>query len=300
MDWLNYQHLLYFRTVVKEGGISRAAEKLRLRPHTISAQLKLLQSSLGQALFEKSGRQLVLTQAGHRALRYCDEIFRLGDDLRSDLAGRDHGRAPFLVGVADSLPKLLAVRLLAPLHQGPQAVRLVCEEDKSERLVASLAVQELDVVLSDRPAPPTVRVRAYSHFLGECGVSFLASPKLAAQRKGSFPAKLRGAPMLLPTESSALRRALELWRETEGLEWSLRGEFEDSALLKLFAREGLGIVPVPTVAEKEACRQFGLRLVGRSEAVRERFYAITVERKVANPLLQRVMENASERVFGKA
>lgn len=300
MDWLNYQHLLYFRTVVKEGGISRAAEKLRLRPHTISAQLKLLQANLGQALFEKSGRQLVLTQAGHRALRYCDEIFRLGDDLQSDLAGRDLGRAPFLVGLADNLPKLLAVRLLAPLSMGADAVRLVCEEDKPERLVARLAVQELDVVLSDSPAPPTVRVKAYSHFLGECGVSFLAAAPLAARLKGAFPRNLNNAAMVLPYEGSALRRGLELWREAQGLQWSVRGEFEDSALLKLFGHEGLGVVPVPTVAEKDACRQFGLRLVGRSEAVRERFYAITVERKVANPLLQKVMENASERVFGKA
>lgn len=300
MDWLNYQHLLYFRTVVKEGSISRAADKLSLRPHTISAQLKVLQASLGQTLLVKSGRQLVLTQAGHRALRYCDEIFRLGDDLQSDLAGHAQGRAPFRVGLADSLPKLLAVRLLAPISQGPDAVRLVCEQDKPGRLVASLALQELDVVLSDRPAPPTARVKAYSHHLGECGVSFLAAPALAARLKGGFPSRLQGANVLLPAEGSALRRALELWREAQGLDWAVRGEFADSALLKLFAREGLGVAPVPLVAEKEVCRQFGLRLVGRSEEVRERFYAITVERKVANPLLQRVMENASERVFGKA
>jgi LysR family transcriptional activator of nhaA len=301
VEWLNYHHLLYFWSVAREGGVSRASAALRLAQPTISTQIRLLEESLGEKLFRREGRRLLLTDVGRVVYRYADEIFGLGRELLDTLKGRQTGRPLRLtVGVADVVPKLVTHRLLEPVRALPGGVHLVCVEDKPERLVASLALHELDVVLSDAPVDPGVRVRVFHHLLGECGVSLLAAPLLAAKLRRRFPRSLDGAPLLLPTENTVLRRALEQWFDGQRVRPRVVAEFEDSALLKTFALKGDGAFVAPLAIEGEVCAVYGVRRVGRIEGVRERFYAITAERRLAHPAVVALSEAARRQVFGSA
>lgn len=299
MEWLNYHHLLYFWTVAREGSLAAASARLHLAQSTVSGQIRSLEESLGEKLFVRSGRRLVLTEMGRVVFRYAEEIFTLGRELRDAVQGRPVGRPlSLVVGVADVVPKLVARRLLEPALRLSEPIRLVCREDKPERLLAQLAVHELDVVLSDGPVDPSISVRAFSHLLGDCGVAFFAKPKLAAVHARRFPMSLDGAPMLLPTENTALRRSLDQWFAARGIRPSVVGEFEDSALLKVFGQTGLGIFPAPSVIAAEVQRQYQVRLVGRVDDVRERFYAISVERKLKHPAVIAISEEARHVLFG--
>ena len=299
MEWLNYHHLHYFWAVAREGSLARACRELRLAPSTVSGQIHALEGSLGEKLFSRTGRQLVLTETGRVVFRYAEEIFTLGRDLRDAVKGRPVGRPMSLVvGVADVVPKLVARRLLEPALRSPEPVRLVCREDKPDRLFAELAVHNLDVVLSDAPVGPSIRIRAFSHLLGECGVTFLATPELAAAHKRRFPKSLDGAPLLLPTETTALRRALDHWFGARGVRPKVVGEFDDSALLTECGETGLGIFPVPSVVADTVKRTYGVERVGSADPVRERFYAISVERKLTHPAVVAISEEARERLFG--
>src|SRR5215218_6855021 len=219
MEWLNYHHLLYFWTVVREGGVSRAAEKLRLAQPTVSAQVKLLEDTLGESLFDRQGRRLVLTDTGRIVYRYADEIFGIGHELMETLKGRTPGRPLQLtVGVANAVPKLIVHRLLQPAFMGgDQQVHLECREDSTEALLAELATHALDVVISDVPPPPHVRVKVFGHVLGESDTTFFAAAHLAAKLRRRFPQSLNDAPILLPTPSMTLRRALDQWLDAEDL-----------------------------------------------------------------------------------
>jgi LysR family transcriptional regulator, transcriptional activator of nhaA len=284
MEWLNYHHLLYFWTVTREGSLARASAELRLAQSTISGQIRALERSLGEELFTKSGRKLVPTEIGRTVFRYADEIFGLGRELQDTLKGRSSGRPlRLVVGVADVVPKLVARRLLAPALELETQVRLVCREDKPDRLLAELALHELDIVLADAPAIPSIRIRAFDHLLGESGIELFATPKLAAAHRKRFPRSLDGAPLLLPTENTSLRRALDQWFATRGLRPNVVGEFEDSALLAVFGQTGSGIFPVHSFIADEVQRQYQVRPVGRLNGVTERFYAISVERKLKHP-----------------
>jgi LysR family transcriptional activator of nhaA len=285
MEWLNYHHLLYFWTVVREGGVSRAAEKLRLAQPTVSAQLRQLEAALGDKLFERHGRHLVLTEVGRLVYRYADEIFGLGRELLEALKGRPSAERPLplSVGVANAVPKLIVHRLLLPAVSGEQAVHLVCREDSTETLLGELATHALDVVITDVPAPAHVRVKVFSHLLGESDTSFFAAGPLAAKLRRGFPRSLDGVPMLLPTRQTALRRALDGWFEAEDLHPRIVGEFDDSALMKAFGQAGNAAFPAPTVTEREVVRQYRARAVGRVKAVRERYYAISAERRLKHP-----------------
>ena len=188
MDWLNYHHLLYFWTVAREGSITRACDQLHLAQPTISGQLKKLEQAFGEKLFERVGRELSLTETGQLVYKYADEIFSIGRELVEAVKGRPTGRPLRLrVGVPDYLPKLIVYRLLEPAIQMEDKVQIVCSEDKPDQLLASLALHDLDVVLSDSPAGSLVRVKAFNHSLGECGVSFFAAPALQKQLKKSIP-----------------------------------------------------------------------------------------------------------------
>ena len=246
MPTLNYHHLLYFWTVVREGRISRAAEKLRVSQPTISAQLKLLEESLGERLFQRQGRTLVLTDVGRVVDRYASEIFTAGGELLETLKGRPSGRAPRLaVGVANAVPKLVVYRLLSPAINSREPVLISCHEDDTDQLLAQLATHTLDVVISDTPAAPHVRVKVFNHLLGESGTSFFAGRSLAQRLRRRFPASLTGARMLLPTINTSLRRGLEQWFETEGLRPLVAGEFEDPALLTTFGERIRVVFPAP-------------------------------------------------------
>jgi LysR family transcriptional activator of nhaA len=281
---LNYHHLRYFWAAVKEGGVSRAAASLNVAQPSLSAQIHQLEEALGEKLFARQGRTLTPTEIGRLVYRYADEIFSLGREMVDAVQDRPGGRIQRLnVGIANVVPKRVAYRLLEPALRLPEPLRLECREDQPERLLAELALHRLDVVILDAPAPPTVRVHAYSHLLGESGVTLMASAELAKAHRRRFPRSLDGAPLLVPTEATLLRRSLDAWLDREGLRPRIVGEFDDTALLKAFGEAGTGLFPVPTVIEKDVRRQYRVQVVGRLSALRERFYAITVQRRIQHP-----------------
>jgi LysR family transcriptional regulator, transcriptional activator of nhaA len=290
---LNYQHLLYFWTVVRAGSLTKACEELALSPPTVSAQLRTLEARLGEQLFRKVGRTLIPTEVGRMVYGYADEIFALGRDLVDALEHRPTKRPlRIVVGIDDVLPKEIAQRLLAPALALKQPVRMVCREGTLERLVANLAVHEIDLVLSDAPVTPALNVRAYSHALGKCDVSWMATPTLAKTLRRGFPQSLDGVPVLLPTDDTAIRRALDQWLDKQGVRPIVIGEFEDYALLGQFARAGHGFAPVPGVLEDQFRREYGFAPVGPAAGVEAEFFAISVERRITHPAVRAIIENA--------
>ncbi len=297
MDWLNYHHLLYFWTVAREGGVSRAAETLHLRQPTVSAQIRTLERSLGHKLFTKRGRNLVLTNHGQTVFRYADEIFGLGRELTQTLRGQGPGHAPrFAVGISDSLPKLTTYRLLEPALMLDPPMRLYVRIDKTERLLGELATHGLDLVLTDSPMPPT-NVRAFNHLFGECGVTVFGTAALAGRHREGFPASLGGAPMLLPTRNTALRHSLELWFQSTGVTPRAVGEVEDIAVLQVLGQHGHGLFAAPSVVEADVCDQYRVEVVGRLDKVRERFYGVSVERRLRHPAVVAISEAARGSLF---
>ena len=297
-EWLNYHHLLYFWTVAKTGSISRASKELRLAQPTISGQIRQLEESLDVKLFERAGRGLKMTDMGHVAFRYADEIFSLGRELMDTVKGRPVDRPMILnVGISDVVPKLISHRLIQPALHMDDPVQVVCRENKTDRLLAELSIQGLDLVIADAPIAGEAKVKAYNHLLGETGVTFLAAPDLARRHRNGFPHSLDGAPMLLPGEETVLRRALDHWFEELDIHPRVVAEFEDSALLKAFGQAGEGIFPGPTAIDKEIGSHYHVHVVGRTEEVVERFYAITVERRIKHPAVVEISRVARERLF---
>lgn len=297
---LNYHHLQYFWTVVREGGISKAAAKLRLSQPAVSAQVKALEAALEERLFQRQGRTLVLTDVGRLVDRYATEIFTAGGEMLETLKGRPSGGALRLaVGVANAVPKLVVYRLLRPALEGAAPVQITCTEGDPEQLLAQLATHALDVVISDTPAAPHVRVKVFNHLLGESGTTFFAGTALARRLRPRFPRSLGGAPMLLPTINTSLRRALDQWFESEGVRPRVAGEFEDPALLKTFGDWGRAVFASPTAIEGEVLRSHRVAVVGRTAAVRERYYAISVERRLKHAAVAAITSAARTEVFGE-
>jgi LysR family transcriptional activator of nhaA len=298
MEWLNYHHLFYFWAVMHEGSLTEACTRLRLAPSTVSAQVGKLEEALGGKLFRRVGRALEPTDLGRMVFRYADEIFSLGREMMDTLRGRPAvGQLSFKVGVVDVLPKLIVRKILEPALNLPEQVHLVCYENKEERLLAELALHKLDIVLTDSPVRRGLNIKAYNHFLGECGVTFLAVTKLANPFRNGFPKSLDRAPMLLPLEMTALRQSLERWFESLNIRPIIAGEFEDSALLKEFGQDGYGIFAAPSVVEKQMQRQYNVDVVGRTPAVRERFYAISFERIIKHPAVTAISGAARQSLF---
>ncbi|MHC4831803.1 MAG: transcriptional activator NhaR [Planctomycetota bacterium] len=293
MEWLNYHHLLYFWAVARHESLTQAAKELKLRPQTVSAQVKALEEALGEKLLERVGRGLKVTEQGKLVYSYADEIFALGRELVDTVQGRPSGREMKLsVGVANVLPKLVVHRLLEPAFDSDVNVRLVVHHDKTERLLAALALHQFDVVLTDSPIPPQVSVRAFNHPIGRSPVTIVGRPELARRYRRSFPASLNEAPFLLPTDDTALRRSLEQWMAREGIRPRTVCEVGDSGLLKVFGENGRGVFPIPTVVEAEVLQHYGVEVIGKAEGVVERFYAITLERKVQHPAVIAICETA--------
>ena len=299
MERLNYHHLLYFWMVAREGTVARAAVQLRLAQPTLSGQIRALEGALGERLFERAGRGLRLTEMGRVVFGYADEIFALGRELTESVKGQPTGRPLRLaVGVADALPKLVAYHLIEPALALAQPVRLVVHVASTEKLLVSLALHELDVVLTDRVAPPGVSVRAFNHLLGACGVTLFAAPRRAQKYRRGFPRTLDDAPFLLPGETSTLRRALEQWFEKQKIRPRIIGEFDDSTLIEVFGRAGKGIFATPSIVESSVRRQYGVAVVGRLDKVRERFYAVSAERRIKHPAVIAITESARRELFG--
>ncbi len=282
MEWLNYHHLYYFWTVARTGSVVRASEELRLSPPAISNQIRKLEESLGEQLFRRVGRRLILTEMGRIAMRYADEIFSLGQEFRDTLKDLPSGRPiRFCVGIADVLPKPIAYRLIQPALKMKLPIRIICREDRPDHLLADLAVHEVDVVLADAAMGAETSIAAFSHLLAECGVGFFASKKLKRDRQ-PFPKCLNGIPFLLPTENTAFRRSLDEWFSAHGVRPSVVGEFADFALLGVFAQEGFGAFAAPTLLSNEL-RDLGFRTIGTTAEVKTRYYAISIERKITHP-----------------
>jgi LysR family transcriptional activator of nhaA len=295
---LNYNHLHYFWVVARKGSIARAAETLYLTPQTISGQLRTLEETLDTRLFRKQGRGLALTDSGALLFQYADEMFRIGTELESAIAGRaSAGALSLKVGVADAVPKLIAYRLLEPALGLREPVRLAIQEGGFDELLAQLAVHRLDVVIADGPIAPGASVRAYSHPLGECGVSFFAAPSLAKGLARGVPRALHEAPWLAPAAGTPLRRALEAYFEETGVRPRLVAEFQDSALLKTFACAGHGVFAAPSAIEREIRSQYGVSTIGRTDRIRERFYAISAERRLKHPAVVAISAAAHDHIF---
>lgn len=295
---VNYKHLHYFWMVAKEGGISRASERLHLTPQTISGQLTLLENQLGIRLFSRVGRGLELTETGRLVLSYADEIFSLGGELEELIQQLPASLPQTLrVGVVDVVPKSIAHRILDPALKMPDPVRLLCRESSLDSLLAELAIHRLDLVLADRPIPSTVSTRGYSHKLGECAVSFFATDFLKNQLKGKFPQCLNAAPLLLPSSGTHLRSSIDKWLNKHRIYPRVIAEFDDSALMKVFGQEGAGIFIAPAAIEAEVALQYNADCIGRVDEVKEQFYAISVERRVSHPVVSAIVGLARESLF---
>ncbi len=300
MEWLNYHHLLYFWTVAREGSVTRASEILELTQPTVSTQVASLEKAFGTALFRRTGRAVTLTESGRLVYEYADEIFKLGQELvRVMKEGPSRARsARVVIGVADVLPKFIVYRLLEPVYHLEEPVNLEVIESKSDKLLTELAMHNLDLVLTDsQVTTSTVKVKAYHHLLGESPVGVMAKPSLAKRLRESFPQSLQGAPFLLPTESTSLRKAIDEWFTSRKLRPDIRGEFDDTALLNSFGSGGVGAFCVATAIEKEVREQYGVESVGVLDGVRERFYAVTVERRLRHPAIVKITETARQELF---
>ncbi|MCX8048280.1 MAG: transcriptional activator NhaR [Methylohalobius sp.] len=295
---LNYQHLFYFWQVVREQSVSAAASKLHLAQPTISSQLAMLEEALGERLLHKEGRRLVPTETGRLVFQYAEEIFSLGQELINTLKGRPSGRAMRLtVGVSDALPKLVAYRLLEPAFHLDEPVQIICYEGPIERLMAEMVWREIDLILTDAPLTPASSSKAFSYFLGESAVCVFAAPALVDRYRAGFPASLNGAPFLLPTSNTALRRSLEQWFHAQGILPRVQAEIEDSALLKTFGSSGIGLFIAPALVAEEIMAQYGVSIVGQIEAVREQFYAIAQQRKQAHLVVNAILDRAQDRLY---
>jgi LysR family transcriptional activator of nhaA len=295
MDWLNYHQLLNFWLVAREGSLQRASELLHVTPSSVSIQIRQLERALGTSLFKKRGRNLVLTEMGQQVSGYASEIFAKGRELVELVKGRPVGRPLELrVGVRDVMPKLLAYQLLRPALQLDQPTRLICHEGEMSQLISDLAIHKLDVVLCDIPLDPLYKVRAYSHQLGESDVVIVGTKEYAKRFRRGFPASLDNAPFLLPSESSILRRQLERWFSDLNLVPSIRGEFADSAMMKIAGVSGLGLLAIPAIIEDDVRRIYRLQRIGLPIGVIEQFYAVSVERKIKHPGVLAIRQHAEK------
>ncbi len=297
MASLNYHHLHYFWMVAREGGLVGASAKLRVTAPTLSSQIKDLEAALGERLFQKQGRRLALTERGHVAYRYAEEIFSLGGELVGVMKGSLPDRpAKLMVGVAQSVPKLIVRRILAPVEKMGD-VQLVCREEPSDKLLAELAVHTLDVVLADVPGSGQTNVKVFSHLLGESAIAIYGTEALVHRYRAGFPQSLEGAPFLLPTAGVNARRTLDAWFDSQKVRPAVTGEFDDSALLKAFAQDGLGLFAAPAVIRTELRKQYGVARLAVVPDLRERYFAITAERRMKHPALVAITEAARERAF---
>ena len=294
MEWLNYHHLYYFWTVARNGSIAKAADELMLSQPTISAQIKTLEEQLGEALFERVGRRLELTKVGRMAFSYADEIFSLGREMVDSIRQRPTGRPVRVrVGIADSIPKLLAQRLLDSAFQIESDVHLMCYEDQAERLEVQMASFGLDLMISDSPLSPSSKLNAYTHHLGDSKIAFFGSKELDKSVLQQFPTSLDGMSMLLPLATS-VRRRLDKWFTDHNIRPKLVAEFADSALMKVFGQSGRGVFPSPLILTEEICWQYEVQMIGIAEDLIESLYAITPERRVSNPAVAAILDNVGE------
>lgn len=296
---LNYRHLYFFWMVAREGGVTRAAERLGLAVQTVSMQLASLEQAVGKQLLEPQGRRLVPTEAGRLALSYCDQIFLLGEQLQEALDEADADKMRLTVGISDSLPKLIAFRLLQATQDMAQRVHLICMEGEFEDLLAELALGKLDVVLTDRTVRAGGSLRVYSHLLGESDMQLFGVGRLARKYRNNFPASLNGAPLLVPTRNNALRGRIDAWLVQHKVRPDIVGEFEDNAMLNTFGRNGMGLFFAPAALAGDIAEQLGAVLVGDAPELHEHFYAISNARKIRHPAIEAIQTAVHSGLFAR-
>lgn len=291
---INYKHLNYFWTVAHEGSIAKASEKLHITPQTISGQISLLEKRMGNELFERQGRGLRLTETGRLVLGYADEIFELGQELNDVLRGAPAlGPSEFIVSAASALPKAIVQKIIEPALRMDKEISLTSLEGPVEAILADLAIHKVDLVLSDKPVTGALSIKAYNHKLGESGLTFFASPSLAKKYKRNFPQSLHNAPLLLPTVQNEIRQLFDYWLREKNIYPVIRGQFDDSALMKDFGQAGLGIFFMPTIIAKDVCKAFNVKVIGQTDEVKQQFYAISAERKVSHPAVAAICDAAN-------
>jgi LysR family transcriptional activator of nhaA len=300
MEWTNYNHLFYFWTVARHGSVSKASDELHLSQPTISEQVRKLEESLGVKLFERAGRGIRLSEAGQVAFRHAEEIFRQGRALRAALSpGAPAVAARLVVGLAPSLSKQVACRLIAPALRGRTAPRLLCVEDSPEQLFARLALHQLDVILSDEPLPSGAHFKAFNHRIGSSGISFMAQKGSGKQRRGrKFPQHLDGEPFLMPEPNTDLHNSLQNWFDSNRIRPSIVGEFSDSALLNIFGQQGIGVFAVPTIVERDVRAQYKVEVLGRTSEIKSEIYAITADRRITHPAVIAISKAARRAYAG--
>ena len=286
----NFKHLYYFWVVAKEGGMSRAADKLDMAVQTVSAQVRELERSLGCELLKPAGRGLVLTDAGATAMKLADQIFQIGENLPALV--RDAASTPAIrlaVGISDGLPKLVVHRLMQPVIAEPH-LRLICHEGELEDLLGDLALHRLDLVVADRPAPGNPNIKLYSHAMGSSPMAWYVPTEMAAAARRKFPHSLADIPVLMPTAHNSVRARLDHWFEHQGIRPRIVGEFEDSALLATFGGSGMGAFPAAEWVQEDLLAHYRVKRLGPCDGVVEHFYALGTERKVQHPLVLRILQ----------
>ena len=295
---LNFKHLRYFWMVAKTGSIARASERLHLTPQSISGQLSEFESMLGVELFRRAGRGIEITDEGRQILSIADEIFALGDELLDTLRrGPQRKIAPFRIGIADSVPKQVAYRLVEPALQSDETIRLICREGRLSSLLGELAVHHLDLVIADRPMPTTLNVRGYSHLLGESEISLFGTRALLDRYPDPFPQVLQNAPLLLPGEDVSFAAKMTQWLDENKIYPMIIGEFDDSALINAFGQAGRGFFAAPTAIAENIIKNHGVVQIGQIPGVKDEFYAITTERRLVHPAIVAIRDSAQGNIF---
>jgi LysR family transcriptional regulator, transcriptional activator of nhaA len=298
VEWLNFHHLRYFWTVARKGGVRKAAEELHVSQPSISAQLGLLEEALGEKLFKRSGRNLVLTEMGHLVLTYADEIFSAGRELMTAVKQRPGARALRLsVGMTDALSKFIGFQILKPAFYFSQPVHVVCRQAELAPLVNQLQAHRLDLVLADEPASSSLKAKTFNHRLGRSGITFCAVSQIAKKLRRNFPKSLHQAPALLPSDNMGMREPLEKWFYAKGIRPRIVAEFEDAGLMKVAAAAGLGFTMVHSVVDKVALEHFGLKAIAKVKECASDFYAITIERRLKHPVVAAITEHAYSELF---
>lgn len=299
MNRLNYKHLRYFWMVAKTGSIAKAAQQLYLTPQSVSGQLTEFAGVLGVELFRRVGRNLEITEAGREVLSYADEIFSIGDELLEAIHDQRAKKSiPLKVGIADSVSKFVAYRLLEPALKLAEPIRLICREGRLESLLSELSVHRLDMIIADRPMPPHLNVRGFNHLLGESGLTVFGASALVKNLVGEFPLCLNQAPFLLPGDDAAIRPKLEQWLDSHNLHPVISGEFDDSALMKSFGQAGAGLFAAPSTNAAHICEQYKVKVVGKIDTVMEQLYMISTERQLTHPAIVAISEKGREDLFG--
>ncbi len=292
---LNYHHLQYFYAIATQGSIAKASKTLHITSQTLSAQLSVLEDQLGYPLFERKGKRLVLNDMGHITFSYAQEIFSLGDELISSLKNQESNFSyRFSIGVTDVIAKVFSFDLLKTVYTMDESIKLVCKETNLDALLGELATNKLDAILSDTPLPAGSPIKAYSHLVGKCGMSFFAQEDKAESLRHNFPQSLDGEPFFLAGEGSNQRLNVLSWFEQLNITPTIIGEFDDSVLAKYFAQAGYGIVCAPSIIENHVIEQFGVSLIGKASDITEQYYLISPERKVKHPAVQHLLQEGKK------